>query len=361
MATVTGSVIADKDKVYVPVSSSEIIAAARTNYKCSTFRGAFVALDRKTGKKIWTTYTTEEPKITGKNSDGVDQYGPSGAPIWSSPTFDKKRGLIYVATGQNYSSPATGTSDAAIAIDMKNGEIKWVTQVTKNDAWNGACIAKRPNCPKEDGPDFDIGASPMLVTDNEGVDRLIIGQKSGMVYALNPDNNGKILWQKRLGSGGTMGGVHWGMSSNGEQVYVGISDLPTRNKYAVGEKQPGLNAIDLETGERIWQYTPPFLCPKDGKFRCFNGISAAVSSSPGLIYAGTLDGMFRIFDAVKGKVLWEFDTTPAIKASNGIEGFGGAIESDGPVIADGKVFVTSGYDKWGETPGNLLLVFSLAQ
>lgn len=361
MATITGSVVADQNRVYVPLSSTEVIAAARPNYQCCTFRGTFVALDRKNGSKIWTTYTTDKPQYTYDSSVGTKQFGPSGAPIWSSPTLDKKRGLVYVTTGQNYSSPATTTSDAAIAIDIKSGEIKWSKQVTKNDAWNGACIYKRPNCPKEDGPDFDLGASPMLVMDKFGKDRILIGQKSGLVYALDPDKNGEIMWQARLGSGGTMGGVHWGMSTDNEQVYVGISDLPTKNRYSVGKAQPGLNALNLQTGKRIWHYTPPFVCPKEGKFRCFNGISAAVSSSPGLVYAGGLDGVLRILDTNTGKSLWKFDTTQPIQTSNGVKGFGGAIESDGPVIADEKLFITSGYDKWGEAPGNLLLVFSLNQ
>ncbi|MDP5131310.1 MAG: PQQ-binding-like beta-propeller repeat protein, partial [Paraglaciecola sp.] len=324
-----------------------------------TFRGGLIALDIESGKTIWTTHTTEEPKPTGESSAGTKQYGPSGAPVWSGPTLDTKRGLIYATTGQNYSSPATGTSDSVLAIDSNNGEIKWVTQVTKGDAWNGACIRKTPNCPKEDGPDFDIGSSAMLVTDRKGKDRLIIGQKSAMVYALDPDNKGNILWQLRLGSGGTMGGVHWGMSSDGKQVYAGVSDLPTNNAYKVGEPQPGLNGLELATGERIWHYTPPNVCNKEDKYQCYNGISAAVSSSPGLVYFGGLDGMFRVADASSGQVLWEFNTKQEIETSNGVKGFGGAIEADGPVVADGKVFITSGYDKWGETPGNLLLVFSL--
>jgi len=359
LATVTGSVIADKHRVYVPLSSTEVIPAARPDYACCTFRGGLVALDIETGQTVWTTYTTDESQPTGENSVGTKQFGPSGAPIWSGPTLDAKRGLIYATTGQNYSSPATATSDAVLAIDINNGEIKWVTQVTKDDAWNGACVRKTPNCPEENGPDFDIGASAMLVTDKSGKDRLIIGQKSAMVYALDPDHRGKILWQLRLGSGGTMGGVHWGMSSDGQQVYAGVSDLPTNNPYKEGKPQPGLNAIDLVTGKRRWHYAPPNICNKEDKYQCFNGISAAVSSSPGLVYFGGLDGMFRIVDESSGEVLWEFNTKQNIATSNGVQGYGGAIEADGPVIANGLVFVTSGYDKWGEAPGNLLLVFSL--
>ncbi|WP_299081404.1 PQQ-binding-like beta-propeller repeat protein [uncultured Paraglaciecola sp.] len=359
LAVVTGSVIADGSKVYVPVSSLEIIPAARADYECCSFRGAVVALDIKTGKKVWTSYTVDEPKPTYKSSVGTQQHGPSGAPVWSGPTLDAKRNLLYATTGQNYSSPATGTSDAVLAMDLTTGDIKWVTQVTKADAWNGACSRNTPNCPKEDGPDFDIGSSAMLSTQANGKQLLIIGQKSGMVYALDPDAKGEIVWKQRVGSGGTMGGVHWGMSTDNQKVFVGISDLPTNNPYAVGDAHPGIHGLDLQTGDIIWRNDLPNVCPKKMKFLCFRGISAAVSSSPELVYAGGLDGMFRVFSADKGDILWEYNTKQPVTSVNGVKGFGGSIEADGPVIANGKIYLTSGYDKWAEAPGNLLMVFSI--
>ena len=286
LATVTGSVNADQDKVYVPVSSSEVVPAGRSEYECCTFRGSLVALNLIDGSIAWQTYTTPEPIATGKNSAGANNFGPSGAPIWSSPMLDSKRNLIIATTGQNYSSPATGTSDAVIAMDTDTGKVRWVTQVWENDAWNGGCSRKTANCPKEDGPDFDIGTGVILIDTAHDKQLLLVGQKSGLVFALDPDQNGKILWQKRVGSGGTMGGVHWGMSSDGDRLYVGVSDLPTRNPYTKGEPKPGLNALDPATGELLWHLPMPNDCPAETKFRCYPGISAAVSSSPGLVFAG---------------------------------------------------------------------------
>jgi polyvinyl alcohol dehydrogenase (cytochrome) len=360
-AAVTGSVVADEDKVYVPVSSLEVVPAAQVDYPCCTFRGALVAINLSDGTIAWKTYTTSEPLLRGKSSAGADQFGPSGAPIWSSPTLDKKRNLVIATTGQNYSSPATGTSDAVIALDTASGKIQWVSQVTKNDAWNGACSRKTPNCPEEDGPDFDIGASAILITTRDNKDLLLVGQKSGLVYALDPDQKGKILWTRRVGRGGTMGGVHWGMSSDGDRLYVGISDLDTNNAYIVGEPHPGLHALDPLSGEFLWRSPLPNICPSELKFRCDPGISAAVSSSPGLVFAGGMDGMLRAFDANNGGVLWSYDTRRSYTSVNGIEGKGGSIEADGPVIVNGELFVTSGYDKWAEVPGNVLLVFSLPE
>ena len=359
LATVTGSVIADDDTVFVPVSSTEVVPAGSPDYPCCTFRGALVGINLDDGSIAWRTYTTPPPIGTGKNSAGADQFGPSGAPIWSSPTLDRKRNLVIATTGQNYSSPATGTSDAVIAMDTETGEIRWVSQVTKDDAWNGACVRKTANCPKENGPDFDIGASAVLAESVTGKDLLLIGQKSGLVYALDPDQDGKILWTRRVGSGGTMGGVHWGMSSDGERLYVGVSDLPTRNPYIEGDPQPGLHALDPISGDVVWRNTLPDTCPANLKFLCWPGISAAVSSSPGLVFAGSLDGKLRAFDVDNGDILWTYDTHRKVTTVNGVDGFGGAIEADGPVIANGQLFVTSGYDKWAELPGNVLLVFAL--
>ncbi len=361
MATITGSVIAGDKLLYVPVSSSEVVPAGQEEYPCCTFRGALVALDLTNGNIAWRTYTTEEPRLTGKNSAGANQYGPSGAPIWSGPTLDRERNLVIATTGQNYSSPATGTSDAVIAMDADTGAVRWVSQVTANDAWNGACARKTANCPEEDGPDFDIGASAILTTTASGKQLVLAGQKSGIAYGMDPNADGKILWRTRVGSGGTMGGVHWGMSSDGEQLYVGISDLPTRNPYAEGPAMPGVHALDPENGEILWRKLLPPDCPEKPDFACFPGVSAAVSSSPGLVFAGTMDGRLRAFDARDGKILWSYQTRQPFDTVNGVEGNGGSIEADGPVIANGQLYITSGYDKWTEKQGNVLLVFGLPQ
>lgn len=361
LATITGSVNADSDYVYVPVSSSEVVPAATETYPCCTFRGAVVALDLESGEFKWRYYTTDLPQATGKNSAGAQQFGPSGAPVWSSPTIDLKRQSVYITTGQNYSSPATGTSDSVIALDRTSGKVRWVSQVWANDAWNGGCSRKTANCPQENGPDFDIGASALLISIDEQRDLIMAGQKSGLVYAMDPDQDGKIVWQKRVGKGGTMGGVHWGMSSNGSSLFVGISDLPTRNPYVEGPAQPGLHAMNPSNGDFVWRKPLPNTCPKELKFFCFPGVSAAVSSSPGLVFAGSLDGRLHAFDSDNGDILWQHDTRQAYETVNSIEANGGAIEADGPVIAQGHLLVTSGYDKWGELPGNVLLVFSLLQ
>ena len=358
LATITGATAVADGILVVPVSSLEIIAASRNEYSCCSFRGAVVGLSIATGEILWTHYTTPPPQPTSKNRLGTQMQGPSGAPVWSGITIDTKRSLVYATTGENYSSPATKTSDAVIAIDLYTGERHWVRQVTTNDAWNGACSTGGFNCPEEKGPDFDFGAAALLIESKSGQDLLVVGQKSGMVYALDPDADGELLWETRAGSGGTMGGIHYGMSSDGDGLFVGVSDLPTNNPYNVGEGQPGIHRLDLASGAIEWRNLLPNVCGET-KFLCFQGISAAVSSSPGLVFAGGLDGMLRAFDAESGAILWETNTVQEYGDVNGVRGFGGAIEADGPVIAGGSVYITSGYEKWGEQPGNMLLVYSI--
>ena len=357
-ATITGSVIAHEDTLLVPVSSLEVLLAARVGYPCCSFRGAVVALSISSGEELWRTYTTDEPRPTILSTAGTQQFGPSGAPIWSSPTVDADRNLVYVGTGENYSSPANGYSDAVLAMDMASGEIVWAAQLTKDDAWNGACSRGTPNCPEEDGPDYDIGAAPILTRDGDGRDIILVGQKSGMVYALDPANGGELIWEQRAGSGGTMGGIHYGMSTNGEKLFVGVSDLPTNNPYNVGAAHPGVHALDVSTGEILWRNDLPNKC-EEGPFLCWPGISAAVSSTSDLVFAGGLDGILRALDTDNGDILWETNTRQSFGLRNGIEAKGGSIESDGPVIVNGQVFITSGYEKWAESPGNVLLVYSL--
>jgi polyvinyl alcohol dehydrogenase (cytochrome) len=180
-----------------------------------------------------------------------------------------------------------------------------------------------------------------------------------MTYSMDPDQQGKILWRQRVGSGGTMGGVHWGMSSDNNRLYVGVSDLPTNNKYNQGAAYPGVHALNPDTGAFVWRKVLPNVCPEGIEFACFQGISAAVSSSPGLVFAGGMDGYLRAFDADNGDILWSFNTHREFVSVNGFHGQGGSIEADGPVIVNGMLFVTSGYDKWAEIPGNVLLKFAL--
>ena len=355
-ATITGSPSLHDGRLYVPVSSLEVTPALDPKFECCKFRGSVVAYDAASGEKLWQTYTIETPAaVTGKNRSGTDMYGPSGAPIWNSPAIDAKRGQLYVGTGENYSSPATLTSDAIFAIDLKSGKVKWSYQATPNDAWNTSCDSPTPdNCPKEDGPDFDFGAATMLASLSDGRDLVLGGQKSGMVTALDPAN-GKLVWNAKVGRGGIQGGIHFGMAAEGDILYVPISDGEDGRTYPE-KRQPGLYALDLKTGQYAWKSPAVDVC-KGRKF-CEPGISAAITAVPGLVLAGGMDGMLRVHDGATGKVLWENDTTAEVTATSGARAHGGSIGgAAGPVVSNGRLFVNSGYGIYGHMPGNVLLVF----
>ena len=357
--TVTGSLTLFGNRLYVPVSSLEIGSAINSSYECCTFRGSILALDKLTGEIIWQTYTTDMPVEQGRNSEGVTRFGPSGAPVWSSPTIDAKRERLYVGTGENYSHPTTQTSDAIIALSLATGAIEWISQVTPDDAWNGACgRVDKPNCPDNKGPDFDIGAPPVLTRGPSGKDIILAGQKSGRAFAFDPDDKGRMLWQRQVGRGGIMGGIHWGMATDRKRLYVPVSDISVYDRDAHKPARSGLHALDMETGNPIWSTLTENICG-DAKWRCSPGIASAVTVVPGVIFGGGLDGILRAFDANTGTILWETNTNRKFRSVNGIEAEGGSFDSDGPVVVGGRLLVNSGYDKWGQKFGNVLVSYKL--
>ncbi|MGX7953546.1 outer membrane protein assembly factor BamB family protein [Tsuneonella sp. HG249] len=354
--TGTGSLALHDGVLFVPMSSTEVLSAYDDKYACCTFRGGVTAINAATGRRKWRWYSTAEPKPAGKTRAGATIMAPSGAPVWGTPTVDAKRGLLYVGTGENYSSPANGNSDAIVALDLANGRPRWVQQVTKGDAWNAACGAVGgANCPSQDGPDFDFGAPPILVKTASGKDLLLAGQKSGEIYALDPDDGGRILWRARAGMGGFNGGIHWGMATDGRTVWVPIADTPG-NRFAKGPPRPGIHAFDVVTGKPLWSRIEPPTCGERG-FACTTALSAALTASPGVVFAGAHNGRLIVYDARSGKPLWTAETNRAFTTVNGVEAKGGTIDGQGPVVAGGMVIVNSGYDKFGEIGGNVLLVY----
>jgi polyvinyl alcohol dehydrogenase (cytochrome) len=368
-ALVTGTPQVDASVVYIPVSSFEEILPPNPKYECCTFRGSVVALDASSGKRLWQTYTIQEPsQPTTKSKAGTQLHGPSGAGVWSSPTLDQKAGVLYVATGDNYSEPATKTSDAVLAMDAKTGKILWSKQLTANDIFNNGCVTPdKTNCPETAGNDSDFGQPPILVSLGGGRRALVIGQKSGMVHALDPDHEGQILWQTRVGQGGVLGGIQWGSASDGENAYVALSDLQiapvadpsTPQGYRLGvdpNHGGGLFALKIATGEKIWSAKPPSCGERKN---CSPAQSAAVTGIPGVVFSGSEDGYLRAYAAATGEVVWEVDTVRDYEAVNGGKARGGALDVAGPVIAGGMLYVNSGYGQWGGAPGNVLLAFSV--
>ena len=357
-ATITGSPTLGGGLLYVPVSSLEVTSAADPNYACCTFRGAVVALDPATGEQRWKTYSVvSEPKPFGKTAAGTQILGPSGAPVWNAPTYDAKRGRLYFGSGENYSSPADDNSDAVIAVDARTGQRLWHTQLTAKDAWNVGCMVGNTNCPEEAGPDYDLSASIIVAPLGKGRDMIVVGQKSGMAYGLDPET-GRIAWRQRVGHGGTQGGVHFGMAAEGTTIYVPVVDMEdTRDGrvYDATINGSGIHALNAANGRFLWRAKADNVC--NGREFCDPGISAAVTAIPGGVIAGHLDGRLRVYDGRTGRVVWNFDTTQPQRTITGVMASGGSMSGPGAAVAQGHVIVNSGYGLYGHMPGNLLMVF----
>ena len=375
-ARVTGSPTLVGETLFVPVSSIEEATGASPNYPCCSFHGSVVALEASTGKLQWKGYTIpRESGPTVRNSAGVQMMGPSGAAVWSAPTFDSATRTLYLTTGDNYSDPPTDTSDAILAFNADTGELVWSRQMTTGDAYNLACVrTARANCPQSNGPDYDFGSSAVLTVLPGGRRALIGAQKSGVVTAVDPDRQGEIIWQKRVGRGGRLGGVQWGVAADETKVYIAVSDVrldvvgsgvpgarssplnPTISLLLDNKAGGGLHALNLGTGDEVWQ-TPHPGC--NGVPGCSPAQSAAVTAIPGIVFSGGLDGHLRAYSADDGRIVWDVDTKLEYRTVNGVAAHGGSIDGPGAVVVGGTLYVSSGYSVFGGLPGNVLLAYSV--
>ncbi|MDX2181639.1 MAG: PQQ-binding-like beta-propeller repeat protein, partial [Bryobacteraceae bacterium] len=335
-ARITGSPSLHAGRVYVPVSSAEEVPAANPRYPCCSFRGSVVALDTATGRQLWKSYTIPTP-------------AGSGGAVWLSPTIDVKRGVLYVGTGNEYKDPPSEFTDAIIAFDLATGERKWHRQMTPNDRWNMACVSpNKESCPKDAGEDFDFGAAPLLIGN-----RIYAGQKSGIVHALDADRLGVIVWQTRVGKGGALGGVEFGIGADSERLYVPLSDWSPDPKAG-----GGLFALQLATGEKLW-HTPAPAPACIGKPGCNAAQMAPPTVLKNVVFSGSMDGHLRAYETKTGKIVWDFDTLRDFETVNKVPAKGGALNAVGPVVVGDWVYVQSGYGSLGGMPGNVLLAFSI--
>ena len=346
VARITAGLTFYNGRVYVPVSSSEGFSAATLDYPCCTSRGSVSALDAATGKRLWKAWSMQTPQPTRKNARGVQLYAPAGGPVWNAPTVDPARRAVYFGTGDGSTEPAPSTTDAIIAVDMDTGKQLWSYQTLADDAFLGGCQGKEKSehCPKNPGPDYDIGNSPILKTLAGGQRELVVGTKDGYVIALDPDHAGKLLWKvqvvpeeaKAALGPRAAGGIYWGGASDGANVYYGLD-------------AGGMTAVRLTDGKPLWYRQ----LSKPG-----SRTSAATSAIPGAAFVGGMDGKLYAVATADGQQLWSFDTARTFDTVNKVAAHGGGMGSAGPTISGGMVFVGSGYAVTGDRWGNVLLAFA---
>jgi polyvinyl alcohol dehydrogenase (cytochrome) len=374
-AQLTGAPVLHEGRLYVPISSGEESRAGAPGYECCTFRGGVAAVDAATGELIWRSFAIpEEPVPFQRNVEGVQMYGPAGAAIWSAVTVDAGRNAIYAGTGNSYTEVEEKGSSAIVAFDLRTGALKWTNQVTENDNYVVGCFGPsegrgppHANCPEELGPDWDFGASPILRNIRGGRQILVSGQKSGIVYGMDPATGAKI-WQTRLGVGGPLGGVQWGMAADDDFIYVAISDEGHYN-FRTEDPRPGLSALRIETGEVVWTTpAPPRDCAWGEVERpgvpyvpggCSNAMAAPVTLIPGAVFAPSVDGNIRAYSTRDGSVFWTFNTARSYATVNGVPAKGGSLNATGAVLVNGTMFLNSGYSAFGGEPGNVLLAFTV--
>ena len=357
-AAITAAPQLYEDRLYVPVSSREESKVGDPRYPCCAFRGSVLALDAATGKQIWKTYTINQKAVpSAKNSVGTVIVGPSGVPVWNTPTIDAKRKVLYAGTGNNYSPPATTASDSIVSFDLKRGGMNRLRQHTQDDIWNASC--RRPDrepavCPDADSPDVDFGSSPVLVQAKDGHRMLIAGNKSGSVWALDPDNGGKLIWEQHVGKGSSGGGVLWGIAvdASAGKVYVPNGFFDAKAPDASG----GMVALELSTGKILWSMANP---PCGTRQPCKSSHAAAVTAIPGAVFSGTMDGQLFAYAADTGEVLWHSETSQKYTTVNGVSANGGSMSNSGATVVGGMLYVQSGYSHHGAVlPGNVLLAFA---
>lgn len=353
-AATTGSPVVHDGRLFIGVQGlSEEGRGSTGGYPCCTFRGSLVALDVSTGKQLWKTYTIDESQPRGKNKDGVQMYGPAGGGIWSAPSVDVKRGAVYASTGNAYADPAQKMTNAIIAFDQKTGAVRWHKQLTPADNWAMGCQARNPGnpaCPEVLGPDFDFSATPMIARQGKR-DLIVVPQKSATAFALDPDNNGAIVWIRGFGNGSGLGG-QWGGAVDGTNFYTGVNDFLTPTPG-------GMVGISLANGALLWKMPPqPLLC---GQKRpgCSAGQGAAVTAIPGAVFSGAHDGGLRAYSATDGRILWTFDANREFQTVNGVKANGASMDGPGAVVAGGMLYVNAGYGGLVGRPGNVLLAFGL--
>ena len=365
----TGTPVVLKSQLIVPVSQFEIMQAADNRVQCCSNHGYVLSLDPTTGAQQWRYDTMENAKPIRDRGDGKMLYGPSGAPIWNSPVVDEKRGQIYFGTGESNSEPVSKNTDALIAISLKDGHEIWSMQATAQDIYNAGCGLKpradQLNCSKNTVfRDVDFGASLILAKLSGGKELILAGQKSGTVWALDPDT-GKVVWKYDIGAGSPLGGVHWGIAYDRDTVFVPISFIGSKLPGGADipeSLKPGLYALDAKTGAVRWNYAATSDCTGDRKARAprcaaLYGFSAAPMVLDGAVLQGGLDGRLYAFDAKTGSVLWQYDALRSFDAVNGVTAKGGSIDGPGMTVANGTLFVNAGFGNFGQIAGNSLLAF----
>lgn len=354
-AQVPSNPVALGHRIVVGVSSNEEVDANSPSYHCCTFRGAVVELNAA-GHILWKTYTVPSNNGGGDSNAPCATENPAtgcgytGNAVWSTPTIDPRTGQVFVATGNNYTSPDAATAcataaananpptsdancttpddhfDSMLALNLRTGKIEWGQKVEGYDAWTVACFAgSAPGvnwCPSPASPDYDFGgSSPNLFTIRGagGQPETLVGegQKSGLYWAFDAAT-GKIVWHTLVGPGALFGGIEWGSAYDGRRIYTAEADT-SQQPYTLAGGQPAHGGswlgLNPQTGTIEWQTATPGSQSAEGPVSEAGGVVYAASTDP----SATNPDMFAL-DAATGRILWSYAAGSSVNASPSIVG-----------------------------------------
>ena len=314
-------------------------------------RGFVAAFEQTTGREVWRFWTVPLPGEPGAETWQGKGIQHGGAPTWFTGTYDAASDMVYWPTGNpsaEYNGDDRGGdnlySDSILALDNRNGKVRWYYQFTPHDLW-----------------DWDATETPVLLdTAWQGAPRKLLVQanRNGFFYVFDR-TDGKLLlakpfvrsltWASGIGADGrpvklpkqepSAEGTKVCPSQDGATNWFSPSFNPATGLYYVqtyekcsvymkadpGTWEPGkeylggsqkrapgdkperiLKAIELATGRIAWEL------PQPGPAVSWGGTLATVT---GLVIFGEESGALMAADARTGKPLWSFQTNQLWKAS----------------------------------------------
>ena len=338
LARIEGSTL-HLTRLYVAVGSSEPESARDPGYGCCTFRGSIAALEVATGRVEWKSYLVGEEPRAVSGAGGAPRFAPAGVPAVAAPTVDVTRSLLYVATGDSADPERPQPlADAVVALGLADGKVQWSRQLSSPQA----------GLERLEGP-------AVLRTPATGRETLLATQRSGMVFALDPEHAGEVLWQLQAAPPEAPGGIAPGAAADHRSLYVPLSGLEAQPPNGAGS----LTAVDIKAGTRRWHIASPTpACSWGEATACAHAQAQPVTVIPGAAFSGSMDGHLRAYSTIDGKILWDYDTAKDYHTVNQINATGGSMQAGGAIIVNGVVYVNSGAPDRGQ-PGNVLLAFSV--
>ena len=335
-ARILGAPVVYQNHLYVAVGSSEPGAARDAAFSCCTFRGSVAVARHRHRPRRLENLSGGRRAAADRERRGRAAIRPRGDRGRGSPDPRYGPGPRICRDGRLVQSPASAVGGRG----RRAGSARWSGAVVE-----AASPARRRERSRR-GPGAragaDFTASPILRTLTSGRQILLAGQRSGIVYGLDPERSGEVLWQINGAENKVSEGIEAGMAADHHDVYAALSGFGAEPSNQTGS----LVAIDMKTGAKRWQRpAPPVACSWTSASVCAHGEAQAVTVIPGAAFSGSMDGHLRAYSTIDGKILWDYDTAKDFVTVNRVTASGGSLDQGGATIVNGVVYVNSGSER----------------